>query len=64
MIAHGLVDRVTTDVDLFTPDSHEVGDLAVELAAVLRAHGHEVVEVRREPTFVRMSVVTSRATRS
>src|SRR4051794_12046229 len=57
MLAHGLVVRLTTDVDLFTPDSEEVGRLATALAAALERHGYEVHSERQTPTFVRLRIV-------
>lgn len=57
MLAHGLVVRLTTDVDLFTPDSEEVGRLGTALAVALEGRGYEVHPERRTPTFVRLRIV-------
>ena len=57
MLAHGLVVRLTTDVDLFTPDSEEVGRLGTALAVALEGRGYEVHSERQTPTFVRLRIV-------
>lgn len=55
MLAHGLVDRPTQDVDMFTPD----GDLAAltdALVAALHREGMSLVVEARTPTYVRLTV--------
>jgi predicted nucleotidyltransferase component of viral defense system len=62
MIAHGFVDRMSEDIDLFTPDPAEVADLRDRLSARLRADGYKV-EVRRDaPGFVHLDVSTAGST--
>lgn len=41
LIAHGVIDRVTQDVDLFTDEEHGVGSAADAVEAALRAAGFE-----------------------
>ena len=61
MREHGLVDRPTEDVDLFTSDV----DLARFSSAVdavvlgLREAGHDVAELRRVDQFARLEVTTA-----
>jgi predicted nucleotidyltransferase component of viral defense system len=62
MIAHGFVDRMSEDVDLFTPDQAEVTDLRDRLSARLRADGYEV-DIRRDaPGFVQLVVGAAEGT--
>lgn len=56
MIAHGLVDRMSEDIDLFTPDAAEVSDLRDRLSDRLRDDGYEVEVVRDAPGFVQLIV--------
>ena len=56
MIVHGLVSRLSEDVDLFTPDVREVADLRDQLIARLRAEGLTVTVVRDSTSFVELSV--------
>ena len=56
MIVHGLVSRLSEDVDLFTPDVREVADLRDQLIARLRADGLTVKVVRDYTSFVELSV--------
>lgn len=58
---HGLVDRPTRDVDLFTADTDVAGfDSAVnELVDELRRSGHGVDEVRRVERFAQLRVTTA-----
>lgn len=57
---HGMVDRLTHDVDLFTNDLDPAAfDSAVdELVVVLRAAGYDVEEVRRARQFAQLRVTT------
>lgn len=58
---HGVTDRPTEDIDLFT-DSLDVSgfDRSVDqVVADLRGSGYEVEETRRVPRFARLHVVTS-----
>ncbi len=56
MIAHGLVDRPTQDLDLFTPNQTEVAAFADALAGALRSEGATVEVDRRGATFTRLAV--------
>ncbi len=58
---HGLIDRPTEDVDLFTnrQDLAAFGTAVDQVAANLRRCGFEVVETRRAPQFARLHVATS-----
>lgn len=59
MIAYGFVDRMSEDIDLFTPDPAEIVDLRDRLSARLRADGYEV-DVRRDaPGFVQLVVTAA-----
>lgn len=42
LIAHGLIDRATQDVDLFTDDEHGVEAAADAVEAALRAAGYQI----------------------
>ena len=42
LIAHGLIDRATQDVDLFTDDEHGVEAAADAVEAALRATGYQI----------------------
>jgi len=58
---HGLVDRPTEDVDLFTSDA-DLPRFSSAVDAVvlgLRAAGHDVIEVRRVDQFARLEVTTA-----
>ena len=62
MIAHGFVNRMSEDIDLFTPDPAEVADLRDRLSTRLRADGYEV-DIRRDaPGFVQLVVSAEDAT--
>lgn len=56
MLAHGLVDRPTRDLDLFTPDPGDVMRFADALVAAFTAVGAQVAPDRRDPGFVRIVV--------
>lgn len=58
---HGIVDRPTHDVDLFTDDLDPAAfDSAVDqLTGALREGGHDVDEVRRVPRFAQLRVTTA-----
>lgn len=58
MLAHGLVERPTRDVDLFTPVEVEVDPLVGALTEALRDRGGEVDVERRGATFARLIVTT------
>jgi hypothetical protein len=62
MIAHGLVDRMSEDIDLFTPDAAEVSDLRDRLCDRLRDDGYQVEVVRGAPGYVQLVVGTASAT--
>jgi predicted nucleotidyltransferase component of viral defense system len=62
MIAHGLVDRMSEDIDLFTPDAAEVSDLRDRLSDRLRDDGYQVEVVRDAPGYVQLVVGTASAT--
>lgn len=55
---HGIVDRVTQDVDLFTddPDPDTFAAAVGDLLGRLRAEGMVVDEVRRAPQYVQLHV--------
>ncbi|AOY74231.1 hypothetical protein ARZXY2_4732 (plasmid) [Arthrobacter sp. ZXY-2] len=57
---HGIIDRPTQDIDLFTSvTSTEAFALSTQrLAAAMRDRGLEVVEVRNAPQFANFSVVS------
>lgn len=57
---HGMVDRLTHDVDLFTNDPDPAAfESAVEhLASELKRVGHAVEEVRRSPQFAQLRITT------
>ncbi len=54
MLAHGLVDRPTQDVDLFTPDA-DVTAIADALVAALHGEGMSLVVEVRTQTYVRLT---------
>ena len=58
MQAHGLVERRSKDVDLFTSTaaSDQFADAAGAVVAAFREHGMEVSTDREGPTFVRLFV--------
>ena len=56
MIEHGLVDRPTEDLDLFSTDRLEVGRLHAALVDALIARGFAVNTERDLETFVRLTV--------
>lgn len=58
---HGMIDRLTHDVDLFTNDLDPAAfQSAVDkLTAELRRAGHDVDEVRRTPQFAQLRVTTA-----
>jgi hypothetical protein len=56
MLAHGLVERPTQDLDLFTPVAVDVEPAAEALRVALSALGYRVEVVRQVPTFVRLTV--------
>jgi predicted nucleotidyltransferase component of viral defense system len=62
MIAHGFVDRMSEDIDLFTPDPAEVADLRDRLSTRLRAEGYEVDVHRDAPGFVQLVVGAAHST--
>lgn len=55
MLAHGLVDRETLDVDMFTPDA-DISALATAVIDALRRDGLSVVVETAGPTYVRLTV--------
>jgi hypothetical protein len=57
--AHGFVDRVSKDVDLFTTmaAANDFPAAQAAVAAALRAHGLDVTVEREGPTFARLAVV-------
>ena len=58
---HGMVDRLTHDVDLFTndPDPTAFGSAVDQLSGELRRVGHSVVEVRRSPQFAQLRITVA-----
>jgi hypothetical protein len=58
MLVHGLVNRPTQDIDLFTPDPAELARLVPALVAALRQQGYDVHLDRSTPTFTRLQVTT------
>lgn len=56
MLAHGLVERPTQDLDLFTPDESEIHPLTIALIEALHAEGAIVEADRRGSTFIRLAV--------
>ena len=57
---HGLVDRRTNDIDLFTSDVdvERFGAAVTRVTEELKRLGHEVVELRRAPQFAKLRVTT------
>lgn len=57
---HGILDRPTQDVDLFTsePDAAQFDSAVVAVLSELRALGHTVEEIRRAAQFARLHVTT------
>ncbi|MEA5454821.1 nucleotidyl transferase AbiEii/AbiGii toxin family protein [Sinomonas sp. JGH33] len=55
---HGIIDRPTQDVDLFTTTAHveQVERAAERAAAELRSAGYHVEEVTKSPSFTRLQV--------
>lgn len=58
MLAHGLVDRPTQDVDLFSPDA-DIAGLASTLVARLSDAGFTVAVEARGETYARLTVTES-----
>lgn len=56
VVANGMVDRPTGDVDLFTADPAEIPRVGRELVAELTARGYAVAVDTDLPQFVRLSV--------
>lgn len=56
MLAHGLVDRRTQDLDLFSPDPAEVAPAAEALRVALLSRGYGVKIERRSDTYVQLAV--------
>lgn len=57
MLAHQFVDRLTSDIDLFTPDAAEVAAVAEALTTALTEQGYDVTSTdRRGATYARLSV--------
>jgi Nucleotidyl transferase AbiEii toxin, Type IV TA system len=56
MLAHGLVNRPTADIDLFSPDEADVQQLRGELVAALAVDGLEVETEVDTDSFVRLGV--------
>lgn len=58
--AHGLTDRPTQDVDLFTAslDTDRFTEAVDRLGASLMASGHQVTMLRRAATFARLQATT------
>ncbi|MBA2768236.1 MAG: nucleotidyl transferase AbiEii/AbiGii toxin family protein [Sporichthyaceae bacterium] len=56
MLAHNFVDRPTRDIDLFSPRSEDVQQLAEAFSAAVLRRGDTAEVARRETTFVRMIV--------
>lgn len=55
---HGVIDRPTEDIDLFTsrPDIGQFGAAVAQVIDDLRDHGYDVDESRRAPQFARLTV--------
>lgn len=56
IIARGIVDRTTNDLDLFGAARPDVQQLADALTTVLRSEGLAVVPIIEQPGFVRLAV--------
>ncbi len=58
---HGIIDRPTQDVDLFTSDVDPAAFKSAvdELADELRRVGHDVDEVRRSPQFAQLRITVA-----
>lgn len=56
MLAYGLVDRPTHDIDLFTPQQADVSVVAADLVEALVARGYNVDVQRTHPSFVSLTV--------
>jgi len=57
---HGMVDRLTHDVDLFTndPDPAAFESAVDHLANEMKRAGHNVEQVRRSPQFAQLRIIT------
>ena len=57
---HGMVDRLTHDVDLFTndPDPAAFESAVDHLANEMKRVGHNVEQVRRSPQFAQLRIIT------
>lgn len=64
MLAHGFIDRVTHDLDLFTPDAADVQPVTDALTAALRDHGYHVDVVRQHDTFAQLAVTNTAGSRT
>jgi len=58
---HGIIDRPTQDIDLFTsdPDASRFGSAVSAVVAELRSVGHSVDEIRRVEQFARLHLTTA-----
>jgi hypothetical protein len=56
MNVHHVSDRVTHDLDLFTPDVEHVETIAARLISALEENGMNVTRIRDTPGFIRLDV--------
>jgi hypothetical protein len=61
LIVHRVIDRLTNDLDFFTPEDGAIGRLLPRLEAALAAAGLHVTRERSLDTFVRLSVTDGTA---
>jgi Nucleotidyl transferase AbiEii toxin, Type IV TA system len=64
LVASGLSDRPTRDIDVFTAERVDVASTGDSVATDLREAGYEVTVTRRSRSFVSMTVAAGRPRRS
>jgi hypothetical protein len=64
LVASHLTDRPTRDIDAFTSDATDVGEVADRVAAALREEGFDVTIDRRSESFASLIVIAEGARRS
>ncbi len=58
MLVHGLVERPTADLDLFTPLQTAIAPAARALHDALTARGYQVTVTQQQPTYVQLEVTS------
>lgn len=56
IVSKGLVDRATNDLDYFTTDPAEIGELAPEVVSKLQQRGLKVEVITNSQSFVRLEI--------